>query len=534
MTSATVPALARWIDLLGPSFVIDDREKLRSAETATFQTSQRVPVILRPGSAQEVQAVVRIANECRLPLYPVSSGRNWGYGSGVPVQSGCAVVDLSRLNRITDFSERLGYVTVQPGVTQSGLFAFLADRKSNLWMDATASSPDCSLIGNAMERGFGHTPYGDHFAQVCNIEAVLASGDLVRTGFGGLEQPRASQVYKWGKGPSLDGLFSQSNFGIVTEMTLWLMPAPQYFQAFFFQCDREESLAEVVEALRPLRMDGTLRSTVHIGNDYKVLAGIRQFPAGEQQPILPHRMKELRGELKFSRWSGSGGLYGTRRQVAEARRLLRAALAGKTDKLQFLDDRTLALAARFQGLYRTFTGFDLTRTLELVRPVFGLLKGIPTSKTLGSAYWRKRMLVPADPNPDRDRCGLLWIAPVAPMEGVHAARLAVMAESSLLQAGFEPQISFTLLTERSLACVISISYDRDVPGEDKRALDCYFSLRRMLNAEGYYSYRLGIADMDRESDGAGCANLLRSIGRALDPNGILAPGRYIPSGTKSS
>src|ERR1700683_2197321 len=120
------------------------------------------------------------------------------------------------------------------------------------------------------------------------------------------------------------------------------------------------------------------------------------------------------------------------------------------------------------------------------------------------------------------------------MEGVHAARLAVMAESSLLQAGFEPQISFTLLTERSLACVISISYDRDVPGEDKRALDCYFSLRRMLNAEGYYSYRVGIADMDRESDGAGCGNLLRSIGRALDPNGILAPGRYIPSGTKSS
>ena len=475
--------------------------------------------------------MVRIANEYGWPLYPVSSGKNWGYGSGVPVRSGCAVVDLSRLNRITDFSERLGCITVQPGVTQADLFAFLAERKSGLWMDATGSSPDCSLIGNAMERGFGHTPYGDHFAQVCNLEVVLANGDVIRTGFGSLAGSRASAVYKWGQGPSVDGLFSQSNFGIVTGMTIWLMPAPRYFQAFFFQCDREEGVADVVEALRPLRMDGTLRSTVHIGNDYKVLAGIQQFPAGERKPIPPDRMKELRRELKFSRWSGSGGLYGTRKQVAEARRLLRGALAGKTEKLQFLDDRTLALAARFQGVYRTFTGLDLTRTLELVRPVFGLLKGVPTRKTLGSAYWRKRIPAPADPHPDRDRCGLLWIAPVAPMEGVHAARLAALAESSLLRAGFEPQLSFTLLTERSLACVISISYDRDEPGEDRRAMDCHLNLRHELDSAGYYSYRLGIADMETRLDRAneGYRRFLRSIGQALDPNGILAPGRYVPN-----
>ncbi len=528
--------MARWIDVLGSSFVIEGGETLKSAETATFQTTQKIPVILRPGSTEEVQAVVRIANQCGLPLYPVSSGRNWGYGSGVPVRSNCAVVDLSRLNRITDFNERLGYVRVQPGVTQADLFAFLAERKSGLWMDATGSSPDCSLIGNAMERGFGHTPYGDHVAQVCNIEAVLANGDVIRTGYGSLAGSKASHVYKWGQGPSLDGLFSQSNFGIVTEMTIWLMPAPRYFQAFFFQCDREEGVADVVEALRPLRMDGTLRSTVHIGNDYKVLAGIQQFPAGEPQPIVKNRMKELRAEMKFSRWSGSGGLYGTRKQVAEARRLLRAALAGKTEKLQFLDDRTLALAARFQGLYRTFTGLDLRRTLELVRPVYGLLKGVPTRKTLGSAYWRKRMPVPADPHPDRDRCGLLWIAPVAPMEGVHAARLTALTEDAILRAGFEPQISFTLLTERSLACVISISYDRDVEGEDRRAMECYLKLRRELAAEGYYSSRLGIADMDTHLDtaGEGYGSLLRSISRALDPNGILAPGRYVPAGRQSS
>ncbi len=64
----------------------EDTERRRAAETATFQTTQRFPVILRPGNVAEVQEVVRIASDFGRPLYPVSSGKNWGYGSGVPVR----------------------------------------------------------------------------------------------------------------------------------------------------------------------------------------------------------------------------------------------------------------------------------------------------------------------------------------------------------------------------------------------------------------------------------------------------------------
>ena len=49
------------------------------------------------------------------------------------------------MNRIVEFSEELGYVTVEPGVTQAQLMDFLAEHKSKLWMDATGASPDCSL-----------------------------------------------------------------------------------------------------------------------------------------------------------------------------------------------------------------------------------------------------------------------------------------------------------------------------------------------------------------------------------------------------
>jgi 4-cresol dehydrogenase (hydroxylating) len=166
VTELAAAALDEWRQVLGSDFVIVDPALRRQAETATFSTRQRIPVILRPANRDQVQACVRIANAQGIPLYPISSGKNWGYGSRVPPADGCALLDLGRLSRILELNEELAYVTVEPGVTQRQLHELLLERRSRLWMDATGSSPECSLIGNAMERGFGHTPYGDHYNHV--------------------------------------------------------------------------------------------------------------------------------------------------------------------------------------------------------------------------------------------------------------------------------------------------------------------------------------------------------------------------------
>jgi 4-cresol dehydrogenase (hydroxylating) len=523
-------ACLEWVRAIGREFVITSDDNLREASTATFATDQVIPAILRPGSREEVQACVRIANHHRIALYPISSGKNWGYGSRVPAADNCALLDLGRMNRIADFNENLAYVTVEPGVTQRQLFEFLATRKSALWMDATGASPECSIVGNTMERGFGHTPYGDHFASTCGLEVVLPTGECIQTGFGSLPGAKAAPAYRWGVGPVLDGLFTQSNFGIVTRMTVWLMPAPEYTQAFFFQCASEEDLGQVIEALRPLRLDGTLRSSVHIGNDYKVLNGLGQFPwekTGGTVPLTPEHMRAIRAEMKFGRWNGSGGLYGTKAQVKEARRLVKRALRGKVTRLQFLDDRLLKIASRFALPYRWLTGLDLKRTLEIVKPVFGLIKGIPTGSFMHSCYWRKRGPVPSDPDPDRDACGLLWCAPVAPSDGKSVLQMTAIAEKALLSYGFEPMLSLTLTTDRAVTCVVSISYDREIRGEDHRAMQCYRELLDQMTEAGFYSYRLGIQARHLFSPDTAYGRLLATLKDALDPNHIVAPGRYL-------
>lgn len=525
-TEVIAAAVTEWRSAIGSANVsVEPRELLRSG-IATFQTTSTVAAVLRPGSRDEVQQCVRVANRFRVAIYPVSSGKNWGYGSRSPVRD-AVLLDLGRLNRILELNEDLAYVTLEPGVTQRQLHEHLKARGSRLWMDATGASPESSIIGNTLERGFGHTPMGDHVNHVSGFEVVLPSGDCIETGFGRFGQPAAA-VSKWGIGPALDGLFAQSNLGIVTRMTVWLMPAPERCCAFFFQSDRE--IADIVDALRPLRVDGTLRSVAHIGNDYKVLSSSGQYPWVEtdgRTPLSREMMARLRPAMRIGRWNGSGGLYGTRGQVREAQSALRRALSGLVSRLTFVDERTVRWFRRLERPYSLLTGrTDLSRALRIVPPLLDLLKGIPTEEFLGSAYWRKKTAPPADPDLDRDRCGLLWASPVAPNTGRDVQAMADIGEDTALDHGFEPLISVSLITERSTTTTISLTYDRDVPGEDGRAMACYRDMLEKLVARGYPPYRLNTAAMDFANLTGSYGDTVRAIKNALDPNGILAPGRY--------
>ncbi len=527
-----VKGLEAWSRLLGQDSIIVDSQVLQTYQTATYTTSAQILAILKPSNRQQISPLVKIANEYSIPLYPISGGRNWGYGSRVPVKDGCIILDLGNLTEITDYNEELAYVTLEPGVTQGQLYQFLQERHSPLWMDATGAGLGSSLIGNVMERGFGHTPYGDRFSQVCGLEVVLPTGECIHTGFGRFPNAQAASVYRWGVGAYLDGLFTQSNLGIVTQMTFWLMPAPECFGAFSFSIDKDEELPALLDALRPLRLDDTLRSAIHVGNHYKVLSSVRLYPWAEMEgktPLSLAVIEQLSKSWDYKAWNGFGGLYGSREQVAAARRLLKKALAGKVARLTFLDDRKLQWGERLAPLYQKITGIRLPEMLKIMRPVYDLMKGIPSSRFLESTYWRKKTPIPEEMEPNRDGCGLIWCAPVVPLDGKHAAVINRMATETILSHGFEPMLSLTLLTGRCLGCIISISYDRAVEGEDERAMACYKELSAKLTGEGYYPYRLGIQSMDLLAKAEDSyQHLMDQLKQTLDPKGILAPGRYQP------
>src|SRR5262249_45160652 len=144
------------------------------------------------------------------------------------------LLDLSRMNRILAYSEDLSYITVEPGVTFDQATDFLRQKNSAHYLSVIGGPPDASLIRNALDRGDGVGRYGDRLLHACALEAVLPTGECIHTGFGRFEKAAGKHIHRYGVGPALDTLLSQSNFGIVTQATFWLARKPSHFQSLIF------------------------------------------------------------------------------------------------------------------------------------------------------------------------------------------------------------------------------------------------------------------------------------------------------------
>jgi 4-cresol dehydrogenase (hydroxylating) flavoprotein subunit len=107
-----------WRARLGADAVLRDRDVLRRYGRTTLPDA---PAVLLPRSTEQVVLAVRMASARQVPLYPISRGKNWGWGDACPVTPGQVVLDLSRMDRIVEIDAELGYAVIQPGVTQGQL-----------------------------------------------------------------------------------------------------------------------------------------------------------------------------------------------------------------------------------------------------------------------------------------------------------------------------------------------------------------------------------------------------------------------------
>lgn len=523
-------AIKAFRDILGSENVLTDEVRLSAAETATYPTKQKVPAIIRPANRAEVQECVRIANQYKTPIYPISKGTNWGYGSRVPTDDGCIIIDLGRLNRIIDYNQELAYVTVEPGVTQRQLFEFLQQKKSNLYMSVTGSTPDSSLIGNTLERGIAKGPLGDRFRHVCGMEVILPTGECIHTGLERFANAKSAKVNQWGVGPYFDGIFTQSNLGIVTQMTMWLIPYPRYFQSFFYAIKDDSRLEELIDVLRKLKLEGVLRNSFVIFNDYRMLSTKQQYPWEEtsgKTPLPVSVMDKLRKTWGNGVWVGEGALYSASREQGQIeRKLIKQALKNVADKIVFFDERKAKIAEIVQPLCKRLTGIDLNEIIDLFYKK-NLQRGVPSDKAIPMVYWRKQSPLPLNMDPDRDNCGLIWLAPSVPFQGKQIRAALNIIQEITQKYEFEPNLGLQCVTERSIDMTVTIVYDRDVPGEDERAMACHDEMIEKLALFGYIPYRLSTKSMNSlPTPRDDYAKFLLLIKTALDPNNILAPGRY--------
>jgi (+)-pinoresinol hydroxylase len=263
--------LAAWRTTVGAEWVFTSAEDVglyRDAYSPYWdEPEERVAsAAVAPQTLEQVQSVVRTANQYKVPLYAISTGRNLAYGGSAPVYSGSVVLDLKRMNRVLEINERNAYALVEPGVSYLDLYEHITNAKADVWIDP----PDPgwgSVIGNALDGGGGWTasPFRDHFGSHCGMEVVLANGEVVRTGMGALPDSKSWQHNRWGYGPWVDGLFRQGNMGVVTKMGFYLMPRPECMQSASVRVTRAEDAVPLIDTLNLLENQHVVNGSTQLG-----------------------------------------------------------------------------------------------------------------------------------------------------------------------------------------------------------------------------------------------------------------------------
>ena len=492
-------AVVEFREALGDENVLLEQEQLApyGKIMMSVEAAEHAPsAALIARTVEEVQAVVRICNEYAIPIWTISTGRNFGYGSAAPGQRGQVILDLKRMNRIIEVDAEMCYALVEPGVTYGQLYDYLEEHDLPLMLSFSAPSAIAGPLGNTMDRGVGYTPYGEHFMMQCGMEVVLANGDVYRTGMGGVEGSNTWQIFKWGYGPTLDGMFTQANYGITTKMGFWLMPKPPVYKPFEVIFDHEEDITEIVEILRPLRISGTIPNSVVIANILWEAgsADVRRADFTTEPGHTTDEIKQrIQDETGLGAWNLYAALYGTQEQVDVNWKIV-------TD------------AFRKLGKGRIVTQEDAGDT-QPFKYRAELMSGVPNLQEFGLYNWR-------------GGGGSMWFAPVSQARGSECEKQAALAKRILHKHGLDYVAEF-IVAPRDMHHVIDVLYDRTDVDEMQRADDCFNELLDEFEREGYAVYRVNTRFQERvaQSYGPVKRDLEHAIKRALDPNNILAPGR---------
>jgi 4-cresol dehydrogenase (hydroxylating) flavoprotein subunit len=497
-------ALHAFSEIVGEKWVsTDDAELEKYADPYPVgdKSGPAASAVVYPSTVEEVQEVVRAANKYGVPLSPISTGKNNGYGGASPRLAGAVVVNTGvRMNKIIEVNEKYGYALLEPGVSYFDLAEYLVKNKSILMIDC----PDLgwgSVVGNTLDRGVGYTPYGDHFTWQTGMEVVLPQGQVLRTGMGAVPGSNTWQLFRYGFGPYPDGMFTQSNLGIVTKMGIALMQRPPASLTYLITFDREDDLRQIIDIMLPLRINMAPIQNVPVVRNIILDAGVvskrTEWYRGDG-PLPAEAIDGMKKELNLGYWNFYGTLYGPPPVIDMYYSMIRQAFS------------QIPGAKFFTNEERNDRGGHVLQDRHKIN------NGIPSLDEM--------KLMEFVPNG-----GHLCFSPISAPDGADALRQFKMVKQRTDEAAKDYAAQF-IIGLREMHHICLVLYDTKDPVARKETLAI---TRRLVNeaaAAGYGEYRTHNSLMDdvmktfKWGDGA-LLKFHEQIKDALDPNGIMAPGK---------
>jgi 4-cresol dehydrogenase (hydroxylating) len=458
--------------------------------------------VVFPTSTEQVQEIVRVADRHEIPVWTSSQGRNNGYGGPSARVPGSVLISLRKMNRILEVNTELAYAVVEPGVRWLDLY----DALHELGDDLLLSVPDIgwgSIIGNSLDNGMTYLPLGADFAAPCGLEVILADGSLLRTGMGAIPDSPSWHVYRRGLGPVLDPLFMQSNYGIVTRMGVWLQRRPKSYTPLYLSIPRDHQLAQAIDIVRELRLDGVIRGVPNIQNLITMGA---QFP--EHMGMFPgadptwseDRLDSLADRTGIGRWGVRTALWGDPEVNQIHLRVIREAWSAIEGSR--VDDL---------GTFTKQNWADISTFMQRISA------GVPSLDMVD--------IMP-------DWVGHVGFSPIVPLQGAEVVRVIEQIKDLVIErTGTNFVCAIFPTNDRSAMIVSAMSFDRTDETQVKATFDTVKQLIADLGEQGYGEYRAHLDAMDLASDVYSFGDhayrrFTDAIKDAVDPKGILSPGRH--------
>lgn len=478
---------AATLEFSDPFATICDRDALKA------------PAVVQPLTVEEIQEILRVANELEVPVWVNSQGRNNGYGGSATRTPGSIVINLRRMKKI-EVNVEHGYAVVEPGVNFFELYDAVKEASNGtFWMDP----PDLgwgSVLGNALEYGLGYTPYGDHGKNLHGLEVVLPTGELIRTGFGAMPGNSTWHLANHGYGPSIEGLFFQSNLGVVTKGGVWLMPTPEIYAPLWIRIFDDAKFEDLIDTLRPFMQDRTIMNLPVIWNALARLGLYKGRDELYDQPgVIPDEaVWELGKKEGVGAWNIRCALYGTEAVVDDGIRRISAA---------FEAIGAVVEVNKFHGAPPKTE--EQSITVQAGMPSLDLVDSI--SFDGGSTG------------------GHLSLGPVAPLAGKDARALSDLMKKAYHRRGYD-YTSGMIVNERTILAVSLMFYDTADEERVRGGHDCLRELIDDAGKLGFAEYRSHLNFMDQIADQMSFNDhalykVLTQLKDTLDPKGILAAGK---------
>ncbi len=476
-------------EIVGSQNILDNDQVLgEHSKDMSFVPRVKPKCMAKPKNADEVQALVRWANETHTPLVPVSSGPPHFRGDTVPSTGGAVIVDLSRMNKILRVDRRNRVVMAEPGVTFSELIPRLEQESLRLNTPLLPRASK-SVIGSMLEREPVIMPLyqWDAIDPLTCIEVIFGTGDMFRTGSaagpGTLEEQwkaKQAQVNPMGPGQVdfarlVQG--SQGTMGIVTWATIKCEALPKLQKPFLVGSGGFEKLAEFIYRLLWLKL----------GDECLVLNNSNLAAILSQEPKEYNRIRDA-----LPQW------------------LLFFCLAGyeyfPEERVEY-QEKEAAEAAQRLGLepVEAISGVSAEELLGML--------GKPSEEPC----WKLRRR-----GASQDIFFLTTLDRVPKFVEV-MYRIAEQRKYSFSDIGIyvQPMVQGT-----SCHCEFSLFYDPQNKDETSGIQELYTQASKaLMEAGAFFSRPYGaLADMAYRRDGETVA-ALRKVKSVLDPNNIMNPGK---------